>query len=49
MKKAIMIEESDIKKMISKQYGIPEKNIIKNKYTYTVVLEEEEENAADEG
>ena len=43
MKQAIVIEPDDIKKLIAEKYDVPEKNIIKSQYTYTVILEKEEE------
>lgn len=42
MKKAIIIEPNDIKKMIAEKFGVDEKRIIKNQYTYTVEIEDEE-------
>lgn len=42
MKKAIVIEPSDIKKMLAEKYGVPETNVIKAQYSYTITLEEEE-------
>lgn len=41
MKNAIVVEPSDIKRMLADKYNVPESNIIKSQYTYTVVLEEE--------
>lgn len=43
MKKAIYLEASDIKKLIMKEFGVPEKNIQKNQYSYTVIIEEDKE------
>lgn len=40
MKNAIVLEQSDIKKMIAEKYQVPESNIIKSQYTYSVILEE---------
>lgn len=42
MKKALMIEDSDIKKILAEKYNVPEKNVVKNKYSFTVVLSEDE-------
>ena len=42
MKKALMVSSDDIKKILSEKFGVPESNIIKSQYSYTVVLEEEE-------
>lgn len=47
MKKAIVIEPNDIKSILAEKYGVPESNVIKSQYSYTVVLgdmdEEEKE------
>ena len=42
MKKALMVSSDDIKKVLSEKFGVPESNIIKSQYSYTVVLKEEE-------
>lgn len=41
MKNAIVVEPSDIKKILADKYNVPKSNIIKSQYTYTVILEEE--------
>ena len=41
MKKAIVIEPNDIKAMLAERYGVPESNIIKSQYSYTIILEKE--------
>lgn len=38
MKKAIVIEPNDIKAILAEKYGVPENNVIKSQYSYTVVL-----------
>ena len=43
MKQAIVIEPDDIKAMLAEKYEVPEKNIIKSQYSYTVILETESE------
>lgn len=48
MKSAIVLDISDVKKLISEKYGVSEKAIIKNPYGFTVMTEdtkEPEENA----
>lgn len=42
MKNAIVLDPSDIKQMLADKFNVDEKKIIKNQYSYTVVLEEEE-------
>lgn len=43
MKNARVIEPVDIKKMLAKRFNVPESNIIKSQYTYTVVFDDEDE------
>lgn len=43
MKKAIVIDADDIKKMLAEKYGVPEKDVIKAQYSYTVILPEKED------
>ena len=43
MKQAVVIEQDDIKKILAEKYDIPEKNVIKSQYSYTVILEKEED------
>lgn len=47
MKKAIMIEADDIKKILAEKFEVPEKNVIKSQYSFTVILDEEEEKGTD--
>ena len=43
MKDAKVLESNDIKAIIAEKFGVPEKNVIQSKYSYTVILEDEEE------
>ena len=43
MKKAIHYDAEDIKKILAERHGVDPKNVIRNQYSYTVVLEEEAE------
>lgn len=43
MKQAIVIEPNDIKKMLAEKYDVPESNVIKSQYSYTVILEDKKE------
>lgn len=45
MKKAIVVEASDIKKLLAEKYNVPESNAIKTQYSYTVVLDDEAEDS----
>ena len=42
MKQAIVIEQDDIKALLAEKYDVPEKNVIKSQYSYTVILETED-------
>ena len=44
MKKAIVIEPNDIKKILAEKYNVPESNVIKSQYSYTVILEKQDDN-----
>lgn len=41
MRKAIVLDSNDIKKLLSEKYNVPESNVIKSQYSYTVILEED--------
>lgn len=43
MKKAIVIEADDIKQILADKYNVPIKNVIKPQYSYTVILEDGED------
>lgn len=47
MKKAIVVEANDIKKILAEKYGVPESDVIKSQYSYTVILPDEKEDKAD--
>ncbi len=40
MKKAIVIDATEIKKLLADKFEVPETNIIKSQYSYTVILED---------
>jgi len=42
MKPAIHYDSEGIKKMLAEKHGVEVKNVIRNQYSYTVVLEKEE-------
>ena len=42
MKKAVVVEPDDIKQMLVEKYDVPEKNIIKSQYSYTVILDKDD-------
>ena len=39
MKKAVVLEPGDIKEILAKHFDVPESNVVKSQYTYTVILE----------
>lgn len=45
MKKAIVIDANDIKQILAEKFNVPQENIIKSQYSYTVVIEDEDEKA----
>lgn len=42
MKQAVIVEAKDIKKILADYYKVQEKDIMQNKYSYTIILEREE-------
>ncbi len=45
VKKAIVIDANDIKKILAEKFGVSESQVMKSQYSYTVVLEDEEGDA----
>ncbi len=45
MKKAIVVDTKDIKKILAEHFDVPEDNVIKSQYSYTVITEEETESS----
>lgn len=43
MRKAIVVDADDIKKILAEKFGVDEKNIIKSQYSYTVITDEDPE------
>lgn len=43
MKKGIILESDDIKKIIAEHFKVEEKDVIKSQYTYTVVTHNSQE------
>lgn len=41
-KPALVYDNNAIQKMLAEKHGVPVKNVIKNQYSYTVVLDKEE-------
>lgn len=43
MKEAIVLDAIDIKGILAEKYGVPEKDVIKSQYSFTVILSENTE------
>lgn len=43
MKDAKVIDNNDIKKILAEYFGVPESNILKSQYSYTIIMEGKEE------
>ena len=41
MRKAMVLDADDIKKIIAEKFGVDIKDIIKSQYSYTVILQED--------
>ena len=39
---AILLDANDIKKLLAEKYHVPESNVIKSQYSYTIIKEESE-------
>ena len=42
MKKGIILEANDLKKIIAEHFNVDESNVIKSQYSWTVVTDDEE-------
>lgn len=43
MKKALVLEKEDVRKLLAEKYKVDSKNVITNAYSYTVVLDDIED------
>ena len=43
MRKAIVVDVNDVKKILAKEFNVPESNIIKAQYSFTIITETDEE------
>lgn len=41
MKNAIVIDANEIRTILAEKFGVPESNVIKSQYSYTIILESE--------
>jgi hypothetical protein len=39
MKEALVIDANDVKKILAEKFGVPEENVIKSQYSFTVITE----------
>jgi len=40
MKDAFVVDSNDIKKILSEHFGVPEGNVVKSQYSYTIIKSE---------
>lgn len=43
MKKAVVIDSNEVRRIIAEHFDVPEQNVIKSQYSYTIIMEEPEE------
>lgn len=41
MKQAIVVDANDLKAILAQHFGVPESNVIKSQYSYTIIKESE--------
>ena len=41
MKKAVVIDANEVKAILAEKFEVPEANVIKSQYSYTVILEDD--------
>ena len=41
MKNAIVIDNNDVKKILAEHFNVPESNVIKSQYSYTIILNDD--------
>lgn len=42
MRQAIVVDANDVKTILAKHFDVPEANVIKSQYSYTVITDKEE-------
>ncbi len=40
MRDAFVVDSNDIKKILSEHFGVPESNVVKSQYSYTIIKSE---------
>lgn len=48
MKQAIVVDANDVKKILAEHFGVPEENVIKSQYSYTIIVEKHEKDDREE-
>lgn len=48
MKPALHYDADDIRKMLAKKHGVEIKNVVRNQYSYTVILDEDVKDESEE-
>ena len=48
MRNAIVVEPDDIKQILAEKFDVPVKNIVKSQYSYTVILDGEAKDEAED-
>ena len=43
MRKAIVVDANDVKGILADHFHVPPENVIKSQYSYTVILDKQEE------
>ena len=43
MKKAVVLDSNDIKAILAEKFGVPESDVIKSQYSFTVILSDDED------
>ena len=43
MKNAIVIDANEVKRILAEHFGVPEANVIKSQYSYTIIKDKSEE------
>ena len=41
MKNAIVIDNNDVKKILAEHFNVPESNVIKSQYSYTIITDKD--------
>lgn len=48
MKKAIVVDSGDVKKILAEKFNVPEENVIKSQYSFTIIIEDGQNEEANE-